>query len=900
MANLPKARTEVISKINKLSQRLIDISEKWKPVTLKGIQTPVGNINLVKNKPESMYILSMFPYPSGMLHMGHLRVYVISDSLNRFYQQRGHKVIHPMGWDAFGLPAENAAIERGINPKVWTDQNIEKMKKQLDNMLGNFSWDREVKTCDPNYYKFTQWIFLKMYERGLAYRKEAEINWDPVDKTVLANEQVDAKGRSWRSGAIVEKKMLNQWFLKITDYTEDLLSDLKHLKDWPSKVKAMQRNWIGKSKGARITFETNSDEFKTLSVYTTRAETISVVKFIALSYDHPIVTKFAETNADLKKYVDKIHDLPDDSKSGFKIPSILAINPWTRQSIPIFVAPYVISSYANEEGVRGAAVMGVPGHDSRDFVFSQLNLPDEPIETCIKPVTTIFSDPNVVPYTEPIGYMKENAGEMSGKVSTTARDLMVEKMTEDGIARKLDQYRLRDWLISRQRYWGTPIPIIHCDSCGTVPVPEKDLPVVLPDTHELSSKGGNPLSKISEFVDVKCPSCGGDAKRDTDTMDTFIDSSWYYFRYLDNKNMKLPFDYDKASKNIPVNVYIGGVEHAILHLLYSRFVSKFLGSMKMWDGSKNNFEPFNQLVTQGMVHGKTYVNPATGKFLKPDELEKTDNDVLVKETGERAEVTYEKMSKSKYNGADPDECISNHGPDATRAHILFQAPVPDVLSWDETKIIGVERWLQKMISLTGRVVEFKEFKNGYKTPEENDLNEFEVEFHNEIERLIRSITVSFERCQHQNTIISDYMKITQALEKASLNRKTRDEMIMSNLQKLVSVIYPVTPSISEELASMIKEKQPGLADWNHYEWPKKEKITEWQLKHYQVVINGRTKFKFVAEKDLFKKGRDFVYEKLLNDPVGRPYLVNRTYDKMILKYNIVSFVFKKTKKTKKT
>ncbi|CAB4257269.1 similar to Saccharomyces cerevisiae YLR382C NAM2 Mitochondrial leucyl-tRNA synthetase, also has a direct role in splicing of several mitochondrial group I introns [Maudiozyma barnettii] len=897
-SKIPQSGVQVAQKIKKLSQRLINISEKWKPVTLNGIQTPVGKVNLVTNRPNSMYILSMFPYPSGMLHMGHLRVYVISDSLNRFYQQRGHDVIHPMGWDAFGLPAENAAIERGINPKVWTNENVEKMKKQMNNMLANFSWDREVKTCDPEYYKFNQWIFLKMYENGLAYRKEAEINWDPVDKTVLANEQVDAKGRSWRSGAIVEKKMLNQWFLKITNYTQDLLKDLNILKNWPDKVKTMQRHWIGKSKGARIIFETNCAELKTFSVYTTRAETISAVQFIAISYDHPIVSKYIKTNSNLKKYVDGIHDLPDDSMSGFRITDIIAINPWTKKEIPIFVAPYVIASYANEEGVKGAAVMGVPGHDSRDYVFSNENLPNEPITTCVKPIESEFFINLPVPFTEKIGYMEDYTGEVAGMVTTEAREKMVDQMVENGIAKKIDQYRLRDWLISRQRYWGTPIPIIHCDSCGSVPVPEKDLPVVLPDIHELPTRGGNPLAHIHEFVDVKCPSCGADAKRETDTMDTFMDSSWYYFRYLDSKNKKLPFDYDMASKNMPVDIYVGGVEHAILHLLYSRFVSKFLGSINMWDGTMRHFEPFNQLVTQGMVHGKTFVDPKTGKFLKPDELDNTGNKLVIKATGETPDISYEKMSKSKYNGADPDKCITHHGPDATRAHILFQAPEQDVLSWDESKIIGIERWLQKISSLTDRICEFKQFEIDFRTPVEDGLNEFEVEFHNEIQRYIKSITHSFERCQHLNTVISDYMKVTLLLDKASMNRKVRDEMLMLNLQKLITMIYPVTPSVTEEMASIIKEKQPALATWNHYEWPVKERMTEWPFKHYQVVINGRSKFKFVAEKDLFKKGRDYVYEYLLKDPTGRPYLVNRTYDKMILKFNIVSFVFKKNKKNK--
>ncbi|GMM57121.1 leucine--tRNA ligase [Maudiozyma humilis] len=899
MSGVPGNAAQAVRKIGKVSQGLIDISKKWKPTTLKGIQTPLSKINLVKNQPESMYILSMFPYPSGMLHMGHLRVYVISDALNRFYQQRGHKVIHPMGWDAFGLPAENAAIERGINPKDWTDENIAKMKEQMGNMLANFSWDREVKTCDPEYYKFTQMIFLKMLENGLAYRKEAEINWDPVDKTVLANEQVDASGHSWRSGALVEKKMLRQWFLKITDYVQPLLEDMKQLKHWPSKVRAMQRHWIGKSEGARVTFKTTDARFPSLSVYTTRVETISVVQFISLSGNHDIVTEYAKTNPELAQYVKDMKGLPDDSKSGFEIPGIKVINPWNQEELPVFVAPYVIDSYANEEGSVGAAVMGVPGHDKRDYEFASENMPNDPIRTCLKPSSDEIEAPFTVPFTAKLAVMDEGTGESVGTPAVEAREDITKILEERGVAKKSSQFKIRDWLISRQRYWGTPIPIIHCHSCGPVPVPESDLPVVLPEIHAIPSKGGNPLANIPEFVDVKCPKCGEDAKRETDTMDTFIDSSWYFFRYLDSKNKNLPFDYENATKNMPVNIYLGGVEHAILHLLYSRFISKFLGAIGMWDGAACKSEPFDRLITQGMVHGKTYVNPENGHFLKPDEIEISESGkTVVKGTAIEPTISYEKMSKSKYNGADPDSCIAAHGPDATRAHILFQAPVNDVLSWDETKIVGVERWLHKNLTLVRRISGFKQFEAGYKTPEGNELNEHEVAFHNDMQKNLRSITDSFERTMALNTVISDYMKITNNLEKASVHQNIRQEMIMQNLQKFTSVLYPVAPSISEEMASVIKENQPELASWNHYEWPEREHITEWSEKHYQVVINGRTKFKFVAEKDLFKKGMEHVYEYLLNHKEGRPYLVNRVYDKMILKYNIVSFVFKKPKKPK--
>lgn len=896
--------------INALSARLLQIGDKWKNKVIKGVPIPVSTTNLARGKKKDVYILSMFPYPSGMLHMGHLRVYVISDSLNRFYQQKGHKVIYPMGWDAFGLPAENAAIERKINPHVWTEQNIEKMKEQMNNMLANFQWDREVKTCDPNYYKFTQWIFLQMFKKGLAYRKEAEINWDPVDKTVLANEQVDTKGRSWRSGAIVEKKMLRQWFLGITKYADSLLHDLVHLKEWPENVKNMQRNWIGASKGADISFVTNHPQLDKITVYTTRAETLPVVQYLALSWNHPLVTKFAAADSKLEEFVKSVPSLPRNSKSGYKIEGLNAINPFNEKSIPVFVAPYVIADYGTEnskdsavknedEPIRvGAAVMGCPGHDQRDYDFWTTNMPGIPVETCVehgfvkelingKPATS-----GPFPYILDIGSMKENSGKYSGMLTLDARTQLVEDFSKIGVAKEVTKTKLRDWLISRQRYWGTPIPVIHCDSCGTVPVPEKDLPVLLPEIKDIPKKGGNPLEHIPEFVNVKCPSCGHDAKRETDTMDTFIDSSWYYFRYLDSKNKDLPFDPSKIQEHMPVDLYIGGIEHAILHLLYSRFVSKFMGTAGMWDHETN--EPFKQLVTQGMVHGKTFTDPQDGRFLKSDELEVKDSEWIIKDTGAKPVVTYEKMSKSKYNGINPDECIKQHGPDATRAHMLFQSPIAEVLKWDETKIVGVERWLDRLVRLCKTMGESAtKFTQEYVKPNEND--EAEVEFSNNIEKLSRRVTDSFEMYLSLNTVISDYMKMTQLLEVSQRDQKVREELIMQNLKRLVTQLYPVAPSISEECASLLKAEQPLLENWNQYEWPTRNPIVNWKYQRYQVVINGRSKFWFVDERDLFKKGKDYVCERLLLLPDGKRFLTNRTYDKLVLKYNIVNFTFKKKK-----
>lgn len=836
-------------------KKLIAIGEKWKQKTTRGLPKQ-DTLN-----SGSKYILCQFPYPSGALHIGHLRVYVISDSLNRFYKQKGYNVIHPMGWDAFGLPAENAAIERSINPAIWTRDNIAKMKQQMQSMLANFDWDREITTCDPEYYKFTQWIFLKLFENGLAYRKEAEINWDPVDMTVLANEQVDAQGRSWRSGAIVEKKQLKQWFLGITKFAPKLKKHLNQLKDWPSNVKQMQKNWIGESVGAELVFKVADPKFENLIVFTTRPETLFAVQYVALALDHPIVQKYCEEMPDLKEFIQKSDQLPNDTKEGFQLPNIKAVNPLTKEEVPIFAAPYVVSSY----GSAPSAVMGCPGHDNRDFEFWQTNCPGEHIKTCIAP---FFDDASkvteqerqriidTVPFTSTDGVLTKECGEHSGVLAAVARKSIMGMLNSEGLSKSIVRYKIRDWLISRQRYWGTPIPIIHCDNCGPVPVPESDLPVKLPELEGLDTKG-NPLSTIDEFVNVACPSCGSPAKRETDTMDTFIDSSWYYFRFLDPKNTSKPFDREIASKNMPVDIYIGGVEHAILHLLYSRFIAKFLGSINAWSDPAGIFEPFKKLVTQGMVQGKTYVDPDSGKFLKPDELTFVNdspdgNTVIIKSNGKVPVVSYEKMSKSKYNGADPNECILRHGPDATRAHILFQSPIADALNWDESKIVGIERWLQKVLHLTKNILSLEKdlaISKDYKTP--TDLNDAEVKFHNDFQRFLKSITESFEVNLSLNTVISDYMKLTNILESALKKGEVRNEMIVQNLQKLVTVIYPAVPSISEEAAEMINSQM----EWNQYRWPEVERTTESKFKKFQIVVNGRVKFMYTADKNFLKLGR---------------------------------------------
>lgn len=651
--------------------------------------------------------------------------------------------------------------------------------------------------------------------------------------------------------------------------------------------------------GAELVFKVADPKFENLIVFTTRPETLFAVQYVALALDHPIVQKYCEEMPDLKEFIQKSDQLPNDTKEGFQLPNIKAVNPLTKEEVPIFAAPYVVSSY----GSAPSAVMGCPGHDNRDFEFWQTNCPGEHIKTCIAP---FFDDASkvteqerqriidTVPFTSTDGVLTKECGEHSGVLAAVARKSIMGMLNSEGLSKSIVRYKIRDWLISRQRYWGTPIPIIHCDNCGPVPVPESDLPAKLPELEGLDTKG-NPLSTIDEFVNVACPSCGSPAKRETDTMDTFIDSSWYYFRFLDPKNTSKPFDREIASKNMPVDIYIGGVEHAILHLLYSRFIAKFLGSINAWSDPAGIFEPFKKLVTQGMVQGKTYVDPDSGKFLKPDELTFVNdspdgNTVIIKSNGKVPVVSYEKMSKSKYNGADPNECILRHGPDATRAHILFQSPIADALNWDESKIVGIERWLQKVLHLTKNILSLEKdlaISKDYKTP--TDLNDAEVKFHNDFQRFLKSITESFEVNLSLNTVISDYMKLTNILESALKKGEVRNEMIVQNLQKLVTVIYPAVPSISEEAAEMINSQM----EWNQYRWPEVERTTESKFKKFQIVVNGRVKFMYTADKNFLKLGRDAVIETLMNLPEGRMYLMNKKIKKFVMKFNVISFLFHK-------
>lgn len=874
--------------LNQLDQKW---AGKWKQASPESPFNPAkGNFD---PKNGTFYSLSMFPYPSGTLHMGHLRVYTISDVISRFKRLKGHNVIHPMGWDAFGLPAENAAFERGINPAEWTETNIAKMKKQMEGMLVDFDWDRELSTSSEEYYRWTQKIFLLLYEHGMAYRKEAEINWDPVDQTVLANEQVDADGRSWRSGAIVEKKFLEQWFIGITKYAHALNKDLELLTGWPDKVKAMQRNWIGQSHGAEITFQSTAAPIK---IFTSRPDTLFSVQFLALSLNHPVTQQAAKENAALREFIEENRDVEHDSKNGFLL-DVKATIPLTtdgevRQefNIPVYVAPYVLGTYGH------GAVMGCPGHDERDFAFWNLHNPQEPIVTVLGKANEEVQ----LPFVGKDGVVLESdhvPKNIVGKSTPDAGKLIVEMLESTNQGSSTIQYRLRDWLISRQRYWGAPIPIVHCKECGTVPVPDDQLPVKLPSVEGTSFKKGKTLAKMEEFVNTTCPSCGGDAKRDTDTMDTFMDSSWYFFRFLDPKNLESPFS-TEAAKGMPVDTYIGGVEHAILHLLYSRFLSKFLADIGMWDGKAFGNEPFKNLVTQGMVHGKTFSDPSNGRCLKPEELDLTNPESpKIVDTDVTPVITYEKMSKSKYNGADPGTCILKYGADSVRAHILFLAPIYDVLNWNEEQIHGVERWLHKVLGLSKSILSFEPKRLGKEqnvgkvllNGEEKQalFNADEFQLYNEVAHYLQRIAKSIEVEYSFNTIISDLMKFTNVIQAANKSGKVSKELLLDSYKKLLVAMSSVTPCVSEEAWESLGNERSIF--FERYVEPEKLVAQETE---YKVMVNGKFRGNLVEKPSFIEQGETFVAEAVKSLPKFANFLDGEV-KKVILKPGIIGLITKK-------
>lgn len=643
-------------------------------------------------KPKS-YVLEMFPYPSGRIHIGHVRNYTMGDVLARYKRMTGHEVLHPMGWDAFGMPAENAAMEKGVHPGGWTRANIANMKAQLKRIGFALDWSRELATCDADYYGHEQALFLDLYEAGLVYRKESEVNWDPVDMTVLANEQV-IDGKGWRSGAEVEKRKLNQWFLKITQFAEELLDGLGELDNWPDKVKLMQANWIGKSRGLEFSFELSDGE--SLAVYTTRPDTIFGASFVAVAPDHPVAQRVATINCDAAKFVEQCKrggttaaELETAEKLGFDT-GIGARHPFTGEYLPVFIANFVLMDYGT------GAVMAVPGHDQRDFEFAtKYGLP-------IPRVVAASADEASKPFAgeaEAGDGVLVNSQFLDGMEVEAAKREVIARAEKGGWGRGTTVWRLRDWGVSRQRYWGTPIPFIHCEKCGVVPVPKDQLPVVLPEDVDFKTPG-NPLLRHPTWKHVDCPKCGGKAERETDTLDTFVDSSWYFLRFASRPADK-PFDREEVAKWLPVEQYIGGIEHAILHLLYARFWTRALQHIGQLDFA----EPFASLFTQGMVTHETYSREIDGRtvYYAPNEVSREAERALLKDDGGEVAIgRVIKMSKSKKNTVDPDEIVAKYGADAVRWFMLSDSPPERDLPWSEAGIEGCWRFVQRLWRLFGQ------------------------------------------------------------------------------------------------------------------------------------------------------------------------------------------------------
>ncbi|BFM39114.1 leucine--tRNA ligase [Synechocystis sp. LKSZ1] len=760
-----------------------EIEQKWQQAWSAANldQTPP-----VSDKPK-FYALSMFPYPSGTLHMGHVRNYTITDVIARVKRMQGYQVLHPMGWDAFGLPAENAAIARGIPPAQWTYQNIAQMKQQLQQLGLSLDWEREVTTCSPDYYRWTQWLFLKFFQAGLAYQKEAAVNWDPIDQTVLANEQVDNEGRSWRSGAMVERQLLRQWFLKITDYAERLLTDLDQLSGWPERVKLMQANWIGKSVGAYLEFPIQGREEK-IAVFTTRPDTVYGVTYVVLAPEHPLtpLVTTPEQKEVVEQFIQQVstesemeRTAEDKPKRGI-LTGGTAINPFNGETIPILIADYVLYEYGT------GAVMGVPAHDSRDFKFAQEKGLDIKVVIVPGPETEATSLSQA--YTEP-GILI-NSEQFNCIDSHQAKTEIIRYAEDNGYGKARVQYRLRDWLISRQRYWGCPIPVVHCPNCGIVPVPEADLPVTLPEQVAFSGRGPSPLAQLGDWVNVPCPSCGTPARRETDTMDTFIDSSWYFLRYPDATNSEQAFAPERVNYWMGVDQYVGGIEHAILHLLYSRFFTKVLYDQ----GLVKVEEPFNRLLTQGMVQGLTFKNPKTGKYIPADQVQvgEGDNLYIDPETGEKLEFFFEKMSKSKYNGVDPQQVLAKYGADTARMFILFKAPPEKDLEWDDADVEGQFRFLNRV----WRLVTDYMAKAPQAPAVVEMLSKPEKDLRRAIHSAIKEIAEDLEGDYQFNTAISELMKLSNALSSATC---LESAVYREGIETLLRLLAPFAPHLSEEL-----------------------------------------------------------------------------------------------------
>lgn len=778
---------------------------------------------------QRFYALEMLPYPSGFLHMGHVRNYSIGDALAWYKRLQGFNVMHPIGWDSFGQPAEQAAIKRGVNPRDWTEENIKHMRGQLQRLGISYDWSREIAAHRPDYYKWDQWFFLKMYERGLAYKKVSQVNWCPKEETVLSNEQ-SSGGICWRCGTPVEKRDLEQWFLRITDYAEQLVADIRQIESgWPEKVLKRQSDWVGRSEGAYIDFAVKDSDQK-IRVFTTRIDTIYGATAIVLSAEHPLLPELLKDSAlktDVEAFAEKVRNekitrtdlAAEEEKEGLNT-GVLAINPFSGETLPVWVGNYVLLEYGT------GAVMSVPGHDERDFEFAQKY--SLPIRQVIAPAThaQLQAEPVATTAGDSSAEMKHsftdygvliNSGEWGGKTSAEAIAEMAAYAQEKGFGEAAVTYRIRDWGVSRQRFWGAPVPIIYCDKCGTVPVPYDQLPVLLPQTAAFTGTGESPLAGVPEFVNTTCPNCDGPARRETDTMDTFVDSSWYFFRYLDPHNENMPFDPEIARRWTPVDQYIGGDSHAVMHLIYTRFWNKFMRDIGMVDAD----EPVRRLLTQGMVTNR---------------VEGTDE--------------WKAMSKTRGNGVDPDEMIAAFGADAARMFVLFAAPVENELRWSDTGIEGSVRFLRRVYTFVWRWHERLTNPDGEQEPAE--FSDGARALRRKTHQTIAKITSDFEGL-HLNTSVAALMELFNQLTDLNADPATASASdvfaVREAVEALVVMLAPFAPHISEEMWESLGHRD-GLIS-HAARWPKADpELARREELEIPVQVNGKLRSRVIASPEV--------------------------------------------------
>ena len=799
------------------------IEQKWQQRWKESRVFEVNN----DDPREKFYALEMLPYPSGFLHMGHVRNYSIGDALAWYKRLQGFNVMHPIGWDSFGQPAEQAAIKRGVNPRDWTEENIAHMRGQLQRLGISYDWSREIAAHRPDYYKWDQWFFLKMLERGLAYKKVSQVNWCPKEETVLSNEQ-SSGGICWRCGTAVEKRDLEQWFLRITEYAEELVADIKQIEaGWPDKVLKRQSDWVGRSEGAFIDFPVKDSKHR-IRVFTTRIDTIFGATAVVMSPEHPLLNELLEGSAlkqDIEAFAEKVRDerasgreIGEEEKEGLNT-GVLAINPFSGETVPVWVANYVLMEYGT------GAVMSVPGHDERDFEFAQKY--SLPIRQVIAPVShdQIMAEPIATTGGDASAEMKHsftdygvliNSGDWGGKLSEVAIAEMAEHAKQHGFGEPAVTYRIRDWGVSRQRFWGAPVPVVYCDKDGMVPVPYDQLPVVLPDRAQFTGTGESPLAGVPEFVNTTCPKCDGPARRDTDTMDTFVDSSWYFFRYLDPRNESVAFDPAIAKQWTPVDQYIGGDSHAVMHLIYTRFWTKFMRDI----GMVNFDEPVTRLLTQGMV---------TNRVAGTEE--------------------WKAMSKSLGNGVDPDQMIEAFGADATRLFVLFAAPVENELRWSETGTEGAIRFVRRVYTMVWR------WQERLATPDGPAPAEFGPEartLRRKTHQTIAKITSDFEKL-HLNTSIAALMELFNQLSDFNADPATASPedvfAVREALEALVIMLTPFAPHVAEEMWEGLGHQGGLLKEVPR--WPVADpELARREELEIPIQVNGKLRSRVIAAPDI--------------------------------------------------